>query len=291
MNWNQHFNLFIGDREYQGLSPETLRYYRQCWERFKQYSGEEPTVDRMTLQQYLISLQATHTPSSIATRWRGLKIFLKWCYVEEYSEFDPSRLKNPRAPFKKKQPLSEIEVLKLLNACRNFRDKAIVALLFDTGIRSKELCNLTVGDVDLVNRCVYVRNGKGGRDRIVPFSPSALRDLRKWAQQRNVESPWFFHVVKGEVGGALNRRWLHGLLMSAGKRAGLGEIVGPHKLRHSYARSYIASNGNPMALQETLGHSSIIVTQRYVNLNFEDLKKSHITHSPLTNARLSSQKR
>lgn len=280
------FEHFVADREYQGLSKQSIRFYRQSWEKFQQFAGTEPKLDRLTIQQYLISLQQTHKPVSVASRWRGLKIFLNWCFTEEYTNFDPKKIKNPKVPHTKKQPLSASEVMKMLETTKNPRDKAIIALLFDTGLRSKEICGLRVEDVDLTNRCVYVSNGKGGKDRTVPFSPSALRDLRKWCVVRVKDSPWFFHNFKEESGRQLAARWLHGLINMTAKRAGISGNVGAHRLRHTYARCYIANNGNAMVLKEMLGHSSIAVTQRYVNLSLEDLKKSHEQHSPLTAARM-----
>ena len=285
MDWERTFELFIADKTASGLSRYTIRYYRECWTVFNRFWDGKQEIDRHLIRAYLCHVQEETGPITAATRWRGLKVFLRWCVSEELLPLDPtSKVKTPKQPQDKKQALSERELADLYRAATSARDRAILALMIDTGLRSREVRELRPQDVDLLGRRVTVTRGKGGKSRVVPLSPEAVKVVRRWMQQREAEAPVLFYAVKGDrFGEPLQQGGLNRILKRLGDKAGVK--VHAHLLRHSFARSFIAADGNVAALQALLGHSSLDMTARYVRLNFSDLASQHAPRSPFAAVR------
>jgi integrase/recombinase XerD len=168
-----------------------------------------------------------------------------------------------------------------------FRDRCILELLYSTGLRGLEVCRLTIYDVDLAERTVTVRRGKGGKDRIVPLGKAATHYLREYlgsvrpkmmavksspaavdqlffSQQRRPLSPSLLYYMIGQ-----NRR-----------RAGLSRQVGTHSLRHTCATEMLRGGASVRHVQEMLGHSQISTTQIYTRVVPVDLQKVHQKTSP-----------
>lgn len=162
------------------------------------------------------------------------------------------------------------------------RDKAIFELLYSSGLRISEACNLRLEDVDLDNHFLTIR-GKGGRERLVPFGEQALEVLRKYLEKARDQilkdrfSEYLFISKKGEF---LNRKSVWRLLKKYISRTGIKKSVTPHTFRHSFATHLIENNADLRSVQELLGHIDISTTQIYTHMASKTLKEVHKKFHP-----------
>lgn len=189
-----------------------------------------------------------------------------------------------RVPTGLPKPLSETEVGRLLDAVVGDdaiarRDRAILELMYATGMRVSELCGLSLGDLDLDDTMVRVF-GKGAKERIVPFGAPTYRALgawlspdgrgvlvpQKWARRGDSEA-----IFLGRRGGRLGRQHVWLILQGYGERCGLADRLSPHVLRHSCATHLLDHGADLRIVQELLGHASIATTQIYTKVSQERL--------------------
>jgi site-specific recombinase XerD len=275
-------------------SPRTIDWYRDNlleFVRFAERDGRSATLGDLqapVVRRWLLSLQSRPrrlAPSSVAGRVRTLKAFGTWVASELDLASNPLRaVPLPRVPEQLVPSLRDPEIIALLRAVEGSRDperdRAILLLLLDTGVRVSEAAGLRVGDVDLAEgRCRVF--GKGGRERVVPIGRRARKALRAWLTHRRgirVDDPLF----AGPGGNRLTPRGLYQLVHRLAARAELQTRCSPHVLRHTFARSFLTNGGDVFSLQRILGHSpsSIQVTRRYVTLLDDDLREVHRLASP-----------
>jgi integrase/recombinase XerD len=164
------------------------------------------------------------------------------------------------------------------NALRN---RAIIYTLLDTGLRASELCNLEIRDIDFRNREIKVREGKGGKSRMVYVSSKAAKFIWRYLSDRigaADNSPVF--AAQNEL--PLGSRGLELMLQRLGKRAGVRDVY-PHRFRHTFAINYLRNKGDAYTLQRILGHSSMEMTKRYLQIANEDVAVRQHQASPVAN--------
>lgn len=164
------------------------------------------------------------------------------------------------------------------------RDKAIVLTLLDAGLRASELCALTIEDADLSSGRILVQHGKGGKGRITYLGNAARRAVWRYLNHRGdarQDDPLF--VTREDR--PLNPDQLGKLFHRLGLRAGVSDLH-PHRLRHSFATEFLRNGGNLLGLQRLLGHSSLVMVQRYAAIAEADLARAHETGSPADRWRL-----
>lgn len=164
-------------------------------------------------------------------------------------------------------------------ACRSKRDKAVILFLVDTGLRSMEFCALTWGDVDISSGLVRVVRGKGGKARSVVIGVTTRRALLAYRRQIKPESddPLFQTIQGRRLGGG----GLRSLLVRLRERAGVH--VSPHVLRRTFATMSLRAGMNLLNLQGLMGHATIEMTRRYVQMLDDDLIEAHRVHGPIDN--------
>lgn len=168
--------------------------------------------------------------------------------------------------------LSEEQVLVLLEkGCSSARDRAIVELLYGTGLRRSELTRLSLADVDLCEGLVRVRRGKGMKDRLVPMGETAREALLGYLRHERLLTP-AEAVFVSAAGRPLGPGGLWMMLSRASVRAGLAERASPHRLRHSYATHLLRGGADIVSIKALLGHSSLHSTEVYTGVDVEDLK-------------------
>lgn len=192
----------------------------------------------------------------------------------------------PRKPKQVKDALSERQVRALLGAATSARDKAILLLLLDTGLRASELVALSGGDVDLDSGSIHVRLGKGAKDRKVYMGSKATRAVLRYvaelsSAQRSTQGPLF---LSGKRKGRLTRSGLYRLLVRLGERAGV-DGCSPHALRRTFAVSCIRAGMNIYVLARLMGHEDIDVLKQYLPLAETDLRQAHAAASPADSIR------
>jgi site-specific recombinase XerD len=162
------------------------------------------------------------------------------------------------------------------------RERAVLELLYGTGLRASELVRLTPDDVDLAERLVYVRQGKGRKDRIVPFGERVRAALLAYLRERERRPGPLFFTLRGDP---MTRAALEGLVRRASRRARLTRPASPHRLRHSYATHLLQNGADVRQIQILMGHASLSSTQIYLAVETKELARMIERSHPRERAR------
>jgi len=224
--------------------------------------------------------------SSIARVVSSLKVFFRFLKREKVIKEDPTKsLETPKTWLLVADVLTVEEIEKLLSVIETesilgLRDRAILELLYATGIRVSELCSLNLLDVD--DRQIRIR-GKGDRERVVPVAKRSIVVLDEYLVHRKAlkgnEIPLF--SIGNEK--RINRQVIWKIVKKWSKKAQISKNVSPHTLRHSYATHLLENGADLRVIQEMLGHSSISTTDRYTHISKTYLKKSFDDFHPRNN--------
>ena len=279
---------FLRRAEAKGLSPRTLDFYSYRFEAFASwleaqgFEGGPEDLTPQLLRDFLNHERERTSPATARHSWSALSALCGFLLGEGTIAENPMlTVERPRVPQKLVRPLSEEEVARLLaqGNPRTFagaRLRALVLVLVDCGLRASELCGLNHDEVDWVEGTLKVM-GKGGKERIVPFGEATRQALFTYLARRgDVQERALFLSAYQE---RLTRHVLHHILSDAGEKAG---VVGvhAHRLRHTAALMYLRNGGDALSLQRLLGHSSLDMVKRYVNLADGDLVVKHRQASP-----------
>lgn len=211
-------------------------------------------------------------PATVAGLLGSVRRLLKWACLEGHLFQDLSGLIVIRHHEALPRSLSEAEVEQLIEkGARDARERAILELLYGTGVRSGELCRLLLDEVDLSDRQLLVRQGKGRKDRVLPFGERARLALLSYLRaQRPAQGERLFLTARGRP---LTQRALELLVRQAARRAGLGRPASAHRLRHSFATHLLRGGADVRQVQVLLGHASLSSTQVYLGTDVADLKR------------------
>ena len=227
-------------------------------------------------------------PASLKLEVVALRIFFRFLAGRTLIQSDPAeKLPLPRLPQSLPQPLSPPDMERLLAAPGgkdplSLRDRAILELLYASGLRISELCQARLEHLDLEEGIIRV-TGKGNKTRLVPVGQSALNALNDYlsSSRPKLLSPKsgaaIFLSVRGH---ALTPVRIWQLVQQYSKQAGLSAAVHPHQLRHSFATHLLAGGADLRIIQEMLGHASIATTQIYTQVDRSQLKKIHHQFHP-----------
>ena len=271
----------------KNVSPHTRKSYSADLNDFLNFLKKEKIplkvkyIDHLTIRRFLASLQRrglSHT--TMARKLATLRSFFRFLCREEYLEINPALgTRTPKIARKLPKFLDLKEVFALLESpdekhILGLRDRAILELLYATGMRVSELVGLNVNDVDLLGGVAKVW-GKGGKERLAPFGTEATRALHNYLMRRET-----LHPGEGERGLFLNKsgaqisaRSIRRLLDKHIKKASLSQKISPHTLRHSFATHLLDAGADLRSIQELLGHASLSTTQVYTHLTTERLKR------------------
>ena len=275
----------------RNASPNTIRAYGEDLEQFtghlRRELGREPRLedaDPLAIRSFLAELHRRGlAKSSSARKLAGLRTFFRYLCREGRLEASPARaLATPRQDKRIPAVLDEAEVEALLDlpgdGLAAVRGRAILELLYATGMRCAELVSLDAGEVDLAARMVRVV-GKGRKERVVLFGRRAQQALGAWLAERARLSPRSDALFLNARGGRLSGRSVRALVATRVKQVALARRCSPHTLRHSFATHLLMRGADLRAIQELLGHASLSTTQRYTQVNVRQLldiyRKSH----------------
>lgn len=266
----------------KGYSQNTVESYgRDLKGLFNFVRKDWKDVTKEDILSYLREIQRKGISQRSSSRaLSAFKTFFKYLILEGIIEVNPlSGIKGMRQT--KSLPtyltMEEVEELLSLPDISNpigKRDKAILELMYATGLRASEIVELRIEDLELDEGFIYVM-GKGGKRRMVPTGEVALKYLRIYLKERDEflgrkESPYVFLNYKGEP---LTRQGLWKIIKSYGKRIGIAEKLTPHTLRHSFATHLLERGADLRSIQIMLGHSRISTTQIYTHIASERLKR------------------
>ena len=168
--------------------------------------------------------------------------------------------------------LTEQEVDLLLKACHYPQQKAILHLLYDTGLRAREIAHLRIRDFDKSNGVLYVRYGKGGKHRVVPYGVSVVEAMRAHYE---VSKPTDWLFIGNKEGEPISNRAVQYAVREAKKHAPIKKAVHPHTLRHTFAVHYLNNGGSIIRLQQLLGHTDLgttILYLKYASIPLRDIE-------------------
>jgi integrase/recombinase XerD len=269
----------------RGLAANTLDSYgRDLRHFFRHGPGPDEATTRRHVTAYLLALQrAGRSPATIARRLAALKSFFAYLVSERAVAEDPTAaMAPPRSRRRLPRVLAVAEVEALLvqpgaDTPAGLRDRAMLEVLYATGLRVSELCGLDVADVDLgqgLLRCL----GKGAKERIVPVYEVAQLALRRYLAEgrgrllRDPDEPALFVNHHGR---RLTRQGFWKILRKYARQAAIDKPITPHVLRHSFATHLLAGGADLRAVQELLGHADIATTQVYTHLTQGHLRAAY----------------
>ena len=265
---------FILLLESTGASKDTVKAYQSAISDFLDFIGDKP-LKEVTLRDILawrnerLKSGFPRKKTLDKTRWQAtlhyytlfLKRFFEWLGLQ-------LRVPSVKKPSSRITVLTDEEVGKLFQAARNPLDKLILRLLLDTGLRSKEVLNIKVGDIDFDGRTIRVVEGKYGKERYVTASNETFKLIEAWVKLNN--------LVRDDRLVDLTYGGLYKKLKRLAAKAGIPpEKIRPHVLRHTFATRALRLGISLPSLQRLLGHTDIRTTQVYLHLTIDDIKKEY----------------
>lgn len=280
----------------RGLSPNTVKSYAGDLTSLADFLQERNVnswsqPDRDTLLDFLDSLRDKDMETtSIARHLTAIKMFYRYLAGEKLIDSDPTRLMDsPKLWRVLPDYLSLDEVDAILNIfpangeALDLRNRAILHLLYASGLRVSELTGLTLENVSFENSLLRV-HGKGAKERIVPVASAVLTLLRKYILNARGEltrfipdSPYLFVSHRSKK---LNRERIWAIIKDAAFQAGIAKNIHPHTLRHSFASHLLANGADLRAIQEMLGHADIATTEIYTHVDKGKLAAIHHKFHP-----------
>ena len=278
----------------KGLSPNTVTAYRQDLAKFQLFAQNRKialeAVGRADLVDFLAALYRQKLESkSVARNLVTLRNFFRFAQMQELIQTDPSiNLESPK--IRRSLPgylrLEEVERLLLQpdsKTAQGLRDRAMLEVLYSTGLRVSELISLRVSDLDSKVGCVRCI-GKGDKERLVPVGKKALSMVDKYLREGRPELLGKAQPVStlflNRRGKGLSRVGVWKILSAYGRRAGLRVALTPHMLRHSFATHLLERGADLRSVQLMLGHADISTTQIYTHVVEERLKQIYKAHHP-----------
>lgn len=307
-NFTEVLERFLAHVKAKGYSPTTQAIYRVRLGEFFDFLREQgiPEVKRVgreTLKAYQLHVFQDKKPdgtpyshSTGALRIRALKRFFEWLEATQQILYNPSdKLPEPKREYRiPRNVLTEEQMGRLLEQPDlsdpwGIRDKAMLELLYSTGVRLGELVKLTLLDVDLQGGVVRVNQGKGAKDRVVPMGDTAIRFLKEYLTKVRPTVSQRFNgprlrvpgkcpsdrLFLGKGGKPYNPLMVGRRIREYADKAGITGQVSPHTFRHSFATHLVKSGADIQAVARMLGHKHLRVTQMYTRVAGVDVKKTH----------------
>ncbi len=277
----------------RGYSPETIKRYRQVINLYAKWVGvthiEEVSEENIRKLFFYGRTERGWKPNTYICFHKSLTVFFRWCVSEGYMQKNPiDTIEIPKLEKRLPASLTKQDALKLLEVVYNYpydykflryRNHALFSVFIFAGLRKKEALNLRFADVDLEHMSIFVRQGKGSKDRIVPISHTLAETLRRYVEERrrlNKTCPQFFVSLNHNVG--FTDDGLKHLMVRLRKASKINFTV--HKLRHTFATLMMEGGCDIYSLSRMMGHSDIKTTTIYLSATAEHLR-SQITKHPL----------
>jgi len=279
---NDAYTDFILSRQAMLCSPQTLRWYRVILGMVLGWLIENGVTspDQITarhVRAYLSTLAGKGLSDSyIHGQARVLRTYVRFLHKEKYI---PELIEfiMPTIAQKRLLVFNAVQVQQIISSCQNFRDKALLLLMVDSGLRRAEVCALDWGNVDISSGLVRVERGKGGKARSVVIGVHTRRAVLKYRRDINHDDDEPLFQTNG--GKRITDNGLRSLINRVGNQAGIH--ITPHALRRTFATLSLRAGMNLLQLQGLLGHSTLEMTRHYVEMLEEDLVKAHREHGPI----------
>lgn len=289
--WRQRFADYLTTRGFAARSIESYGRSVLAFMLFLEHRGlsQIASLTRTLIEEYRLHLFSQKTPSGkpISLKTQSLHLtavrrFVRFLYRQDYLLVDVAQgLEMPRLPRAlPRNLLNERQTIELLespdvSSALGLRDRAILEVLYATGLRNQECARLKLDHLEEPNQCLRVVNGKGGKDRVVPLGDEAEIWVQEYLQKgrpKLLRQPGEQHVFLSSRGKPLDRGALTAVVGRWAKKAGLPHAT-PHLLRHCVATHMLKRGANLRHLQALLGHACVGTTERYTQVEISDLCK------------------
>jgi integrase/recombinase XerD len=303
--FTQAFDYFLSSKKAEGLRKPTFTSYHEHFNFFTKWLGKNysavKSVNKLTIlivRQYVNYLREEHfnfktkeyglSIQTTNARLRFLKTFYNFLFKEELTSINPpEQVKFIKEDERIFHPLSELEMQMLLNVpdtkqYPQYRDKCIMFLLYDSGLRINEAINLTVNDIDLSGRRIVLpaEKAKGRKARIIPLSNLIIKMLIELMtenethfESKNIFLNWYGEPMAEDTFRRNLKRYV--------KKAGITKPFSCHDFRRQSITEMLASGASIFAVQSIVGHSQISTTKKYVHFDEQTIKNQHELYSPL----------
>jgi len=294
------------------LSPHTVADYRNTFRKLTDYLSD-PQLEEITpptISEFLAEMRKPQDVHGCVNRTKALseKTLLNyhtalcslWTWATQEGITDTHIMRSVSRPKPKKRaiiPLSKHDFAAMISACEEveyrragkaisrerstaIRDKAIIRLLLDTGLRASELCKATVADLDLGNNRLKVL-GKGNKERVLAIGKRTVKSLWRYLTERGETVPSDPIFVQEDNETPMNRGALYLLTTRLGKRAGVTGTTNPHRFRHTFAINCLRNGCDVYTLQAMLGHTTLDMVRTYLAIAQADIENAHRKVSPV----------
>lgn len=266
----QSFALYL---RAQNRSPATIKSYLSAVAQLDTFLAERGMprsirgIRREHIESFVVDRLERHSPATAANRFRSLQQFFRWLVEEDEIEASPmSRMRAPKVPVQPPPILAQDELQALLGSCAGTsfddrRDRAILTVLLETGIRRGECAGLQLDDLDVLGGQITVL-GKGGRRRTIALGAAACTVLDRYLRRRRDHPNHRLPAIWLGRWGAMTSDGIRYVVETRSKQAGLGH-VNPHRFRHTWAHYYMAAGGQETNLMHLAGWQSESMLRRY----------------------------
>lgn len=277
----------------RGLSENTILAYEQDLDKLyahfqeREKKPEEATLD--DLQDFIYTQFDSASNSRSQSRIIcGIHSFYRFLLYEHYRDDDPSELiEMPRKEKHLPEVLSLEEIDALVQAvdlskAEGHRNRAIIEMLYGSGLRVSELVELKLSDMYREEGYMLI-HGKGSKERLVPISPEAEKWFQYWMQERchwSIKLEYADYAFLNRRGAALTRAMIFTIIRQLASVAGIKKTISPHTLRHSFATHLLQNGADLLIIQQLLGHESVTTTEIYTHVDIQDLRKAILLHHP-----------
>jgi integrase/recombinase XerC len=274
-----HIDNFLKYLEIErDVSPHTLRAYRKDLSEFFRFANMDPEdVELAEVRGFIADqIKSGLNKTTVSRRLASVRSFFKFLYREGYKKLNPAKLvPNPKTPKLLPMFLSVDDAFSLVEkpegrGLLSARDRAILELLYSSGLRVSELQGLDVEDINTREGLLKVK-GKGKKERIVPVGSKALDAIKSYLVERIPVKKKDKSMFLNRSGSRLTDRGVRRVVVKYARLIGISGRIGPHALRHTFASHLLQGGADLRVIQELLGHASLSTTQKYTHLDVTHL--------------------
>ncbi len=297
MDWNEEIKEFIIFLKLEkAVSVNTISAYTADLEKFCSFLQEKglllspDKIDMKVLESFLLHISTENLSARTQARTiSGIRSFFRYLQIEDKIEDDPTELLEfPKIGRKLPDVLTLMEIDQIeaaidLSKPEGHRNKAMIETMYSCGLRVSELINLKYSETFFEEAFIRIV-GKGNKERLIPISPKAIKEIKfyeeKYRNHIDIKKPYADFIFLNRRGKSLSRVMVFTIVKQLAKLAGIHKTISPHTFRHSFATHLIEGGADLRAVQEMLGHESILTTEIYTHIDREYLREAILQFHP-----------
>lgn len=274
------YRVYMVAKKIEGMSPESMKTYNFYLTDFFEHINRP--FEQVTTNDIRIYLYETQKRTGVSNRTLDgkrlvINTFMDWCWKEGYIPNNPcASIKPIKFEEKPREPLSNMELEIVRDACENYRDKAMIELFYSTGCRLSEMVNLKISDIDFTSKEVHLF-GKGSKHRTSYLNAKAEYMLKKYFELERPKdsiSDSVFVIFRKPYNG-MQKGAIYARVKAIQKRSGIERSLFPHLLRHTMATHALNRGMNVAEVKEILGHEKLDTTMIYAKISHDSVKFNH----------------